>query len=143
MTASHPPEPSPVAGVAPIRWLYLALGWAFFAIGVAGAFLPVLPATPFMLLASWAFSRSSPRLVAWLHGHPLFGPPLVAWRAHRVISRPAKAVAWTSMALSLAYLIAIRQAAWWVIALAIAIMAYGVWFMARCPSRPPPASPSS
>lgn len=126
-------------GAAPIRWLYMGLGWGFFAIGVAGVFLPVLPATPFMLLASWAFSRSSPRLEAWLHGHAVFGPPLRAWRAHRVISPTAKAIAWTSMALSLTYLIVLRQAAWWLVALALALMAYGVWFMARCPSRPPPA----
>jgi len=124
--------------LAPLRWLYFVLGCAFFAIGVAGIILPAVPATPFMLLALWGWSRSSPRLEAWLLAHRVFGPTLQAWRAHRVISRRAKAIAWTSMAASLIYLIAWKHAAWWILAIVIAVMAYGVWFMARCPSRPPP-----
>ncbi|MEZ4401084.1 MAG: YbaN family protein [Kofleriaceae bacterium] len=126
--------------ITAIRWLYLALGWAFFALGVAGVFLPVLPATPFMLLALWGFSKSSPRLEAWLLAHRIFGPSLRHWNQHRVISWRAKAIAWTSMAASLAYLIGWRQAAPWVVVAAAALMAYGVWFMARCPSRRPAAA---
>ena len=122
---------------APVRWLYLLLGWMFFAIGVAGVVLPAVPATPFMLLALWSWSRSSPRLEAWLLAHRVFGPTLRAWRAHRVISWKAKAVAWVSMAASLTYLVWWKDTAWWILAITIALMAYGVWFMARCPSRPP------
>jgi len=126
-----------LAVVAPLRWFYVALGWVFFGLGVAGVILPAVPATPFMLLALWAWSRSSPRLEAWLLGHRVFGPPLRAWKAHRVISWKAKAISWTSMATSLVYLIFFRHAAWWILAITIPVMAYGVWFMARCPSRPP------
>ncbi|MBK9036321.1 MAG: YbaN family protein [Myxococcales bacterium] len=129
---------------APVRWLYLLLGWVFFALGVAGVILPAVPATPFMLLALWAWSRSSPRLEAWLLAHRVFGPTLRAWQAHRVISWKAKAVAWVSMAASLIYLLFVRQAAWWILAITVAVMAYGVWFMARCPSRAPsPPTPAS
>ena len=113
------------------------LGCAFFAIGVAGIILPAVPATPFMLLALWGWSRSSPRLEAWLLAHRVFGPTLRGWRAHRVISWRAKAIAWVSMAASLTYLIVWKDTAWWILAIVIAVMAYGVWFMARCPSRPP------
>jgi uncharacterized protein len=122
---------------APGRWIYGLLGWTFFALGVIGAFLPVLPTTPFMLLALWAFSRSSPRLELWLLQHRTFGPPLRAWRAHRVVSWRAKIIAWTSMAASLLYMIVWRQPAWWVSALTAALMGYAVWFVARCPSSPP------
>ena len=55
-----------------------------------------------------------------------------------MISWRAKAIAWVSMATSLIYLIAWKDTAWWILAIVIAVMAYGVWFMARCPSRPPP-----
>jgi uncharacterized protein len=122
---------------SPVRWIYLALGWMFFGIGVAGIILPVVPATPFMLLALWGFSRSSPRLEAWLLGHRVFGAPLRAWKAHRVIPLRAKLIAWGSMAASLAWMIFVSETAWWIVGVTAALMAYGVWFVARCPSRPP------
>jgi len=120
--------------------VYLALGWVFFALGVAGVILPVVPATPFMLLALWGFSKSSPRLEAWLLAHRVFGAPLRAWRAHRVIPLRAKLIAWISMAASLAWMILVSKVAWWAVASAVPLMAYGAWFIARCPSRPPVAA---
>lgn len=127
--------------LAPIRWIYLMLGWAFFCLGVAGVVLPVVPATPFMLLALWGFSRSSPRLEAWLLGHRVFGPSLRAWQAYGVVPWRAKIIAWVSMAASLIYLIGWRRPAWWITGATVVLMAYGVWFIARCPSRPPIAAP--
>jgi uncharacterized membrane protein YbaN (DUF454 family) len=122
--------------VAPVRWAYLLLGWCFFGLGVAGIALPLVPTTPFMLLALWAFSRSSPRLEAWLFGHRLFGAPLRAWREDRVIPLRAKLLAWGSMVASLTYLILAGRPLW-ITGLAAALMAYGAQFVARCPSRPP------
>lgn len=124
---------------SPVRWIYLALGWLFFGLGVAGIVLPVVPATPFMLLALWGFSRSSPRLERWLLEHRLFGKPLRAWKAHRVIPLRAKLIAWGSMAASLTWMIFASETAWWIVGLTAALMTYGVWFVARCPSRPPAA----
>jgi uncharacterized protein len=126
---------------APLRWMYLGLGWIFFALGIAGVLLPAVPATPFMLLALGSFSRSSPRLEAWLLGHRVFGASLRAWKSHGVISLRSKWIAWVSMAASLAYLVLWSRPPWWVTAIAGAGMAYGAWFIGRCPSRPP-ASPS-
>lgn len=123
--------------LAATRWIYWLLGWLFFGLGIAGAFLPVLPTTPFMLLALWGFSRSSPRLERWLLAHRTFGPSLRAWRAHRVVPWRAKIIAWTSMALSLVYLVAVRQPAWWISASTVALMGYAVWYVAHCPSAPP------
>lgn len=123
--------------MAATRWIYWLLGWMFFGLGIAGAFLPVLPTTPFMLLALWGFSKSSPRLEAWLLAHKTFGPSLRAWKAHRVVPWRAKLIAWSSMALSLGYMVFFRHPAWWITVSTAALMGYAVWFVARCPSYPP------
>ncbi len=125
----------------PLRWIYLGLGWIFFGLGVAGVFLPILPATPFMLLTLWAFSNSSPRLERWLLEHRRFGPSLRVWKAYGVISWRAKIIAWVSMAASLIYMIGWRRPAWWIVGATAALMAYGVWYVARRPSYPPPDAP--
>ena len=75
------------------RHLWLAGGHVALALAIAGAFLPVLPTTPFLLLAATCYSRGSERLERWLLTHPRFGPPLVAWREGGVIAPRAKALA--------------------------------------------------
>ena len=78
-------------------WPLRLLGSAAVGLALAGVVLPVLPTTPFLLVAAWAFARSSPRLDAWLRAHPRLGPPLVAWEDRRAIPRKAKAVAGISL----------------------------------------------
>lgn len=85
-----------------MRIVYLSLGWLLAAIGVIGVFLPVLPTTPFLIMAVACFARSSPRLEAWLLEHPKFGGPLRDWRERRAIPRKAKIAAVTMMSLSYA-----------------------------------------
>ena len=125
-----------------VRFGYVALGCVFVALGVVGAFLPVMPTTVFMIGALWAFSMSSKRLEAWLLGHPRFGPPLVAWRAHRVIPLRVKVFAFSSMAVSLGIMF-LARAPWWAIASAAALMLVGVIFIARCPSSVKDETPAS
>lgn len=86
-----------------MRLLFLSLGWLFVGLGVLGAFLPLLPTTPFLLLAVACFTRSSPRLEAWLLNHPRFGPPLRNWREKGAIPRRAKVLAVSMMAASYAF----------------------------------------
>ncbi|PDT52542.1 MULTISPECIES: YbaN family protein [Sinorhizobium] len=86
-----------------MRPVLLGLGWVMVGIGVVGIFLPLLPTTPFLLLAAWLFARSSPRLEQWLFDHPLFGQPLRDWREDGAISRGAKMCALSLMALGFAF----------------------------------------
>ena len=88
-----------------MRRFYLCLGYASLALGIVGIFLPVLPTTPFVLLAAWCFARSNPALAERLYRHPRFGPLLTAWRDQRAIPRHAKIYALTTIALSYALIL--------------------------------------
>ncbi len=89
-----------------MRIVYLSLGWLMVVLGVAGIFLPVLPTTPFLLVAAWLFSRSSPRLEAWLLTHPTFGKPLTAWKREGAIPLRARVSAVVLMVISYGFF-------WW------------------------------
>ncbi|MBB4630797.1 YbaN family protein [Sphingosinicella soli] len=80
------------------RHLYLALGFLSLALGIIGAFLPLLPTTIFIIIAAYFFGRSSERLEARILNHPKLGPPVVAWRREGAISTRAKIAACTGMA---------------------------------------------
>lgn len=87
----HGGEPRPATGVR--RLLFIGAGLACVGLAYLGAVLPGLPATPWVLLASYCFARSSPRLQRWLRRSPLFGPLLRDWDEHRGIRRPVKLAA--------------------------------------------------
>lgn len=76
-----------------IRATWFVTGVVAMSLGFVGIFLPLLPTTPFLLLAALCFARSSPALHDWLIHHPRLGPPITDWRAHRAISRKAKIAA--------------------------------------------------
>ena len=75
------------------RHLYLMAGFVSIGLGAIGAFLPLLPTVPFMILAAFCFARSSPRLEAKLLDHRQFGPHIRRWREHGAISRRGKVAA--------------------------------------------------
>jgi uncharacterized membrane protein YbaN (DUF454 family) len=83
-----------------VRLLLMAFGCLCVATGIVGIFIPGLPTTIFLIIALWAFTRSSPRLEAWLLGHRRFGPPLRAWRRDGAIPRRAKYIAVAMIATS-------------------------------------------
>ena len=117
------------------RTAYLVTGLVFVGLGALGAFLPVVPTTPFLLVSLWAFSKSSARLERWLLEHPRFGPRLVAWRTERVIPLPVKLTAWGSMIASLTIMAVTGVPLVGLIGSA-SVMAIGAIYIATKPSRP-------
>lgn len=83
-----------------VRLAYGTLGVLFLVLGIIGAFLPVMPTTPFLLLATACFARSSHRFYNWLMNHPAFGPLIVEWRTYRSIPWRIKLVAIAMMTLT-------------------------------------------
>ena len=75
------------------RWLYLSSGLTFVGLAVLGAVLPILPTTPFLILASSCFVRSSPTWQARLMRMPVWGPMLRDWELHRAVRPRAKRIA--------------------------------------------------
>ncbi len=83
-----------------LRFVLAGGGMVCVGLGVAGLFLPVLPTTPFLLLAAALFARSSRRVYNWLLNHPVLGPIILEWREHRAMPRRAKRVALVLIAVS-------------------------------------------
>lgn len=86
------------------RWIYRGLAGVFIALGAVGVVLPLVPTTPFLIVAAWAAGKSSPALRHRLRAHPRYGPALVRWQDHGAVSRRAKVLAITLMTASWAML---------------------------------------
>jgi hypothetical protein len=92
--------PSPV-----LKWLLITVGVFSVALGVIGIFLPLLPTTPFLLLAAACFARSSDRLYRWLTAHRVFGSYIRNYREQRAIPLRAKVVTLLTLWASIGYVV--------------------------------------
>ena len=116
-----------------VRTIFLILGWGFVALGVAGMFLPVLPTTPFLLLAASCFVRSSERSRQWLLRHRWFGPTIREWEERRAVKRSVKRLAYAVT--SIMIVVAIVRGGHWGIRVAIvAVAAVGLFVLWRLPT---------
>ena len=74
------------------KLILLIVGWLCVCFGFVGIFIPGIPTTIFLIIALWAFARSSKRFHAWLLNHQRFGPILRNWESHKVVPIKAKIV---------------------------------------------------
>lgn len=70
--------------------VWFVLAWISFVVGIIGAFLPILPTTPFLILSAFLFSKSSPRFHKWIMELPIAGEGIRDWQNNRVIKPRAK-----------------------------------------------------
>lgn len=89
------------------RHIWTTLGFLCLALGLIGAALPVMPTTPFVLLAAFAFGRGSPRLRHRLETDPRFGPAILRWETHGAIAPRHKLISCVAMTASVALSLAI------------------------------------
>jgi hypothetical protein len=113
-----------------MRALYLTGGIISFGLGAVGAFLPLMPTVPFLLLATYCFARSNPHWEAKLLDHPRWGPQLRDWRERRAISRRAKTAAIVAMTIGAVFTWYTLGAPWYYISLAILVICGG-WIATR------------
>jgi uncharacterized membrane protein YbaN (DUF454 family) len=119
------------------RLLYLCLAYGCLGLGAAGIFLPLLPTTPFLLVAAWAAARGSPRLEHWLHHHSPFAPILAAWREQRAVPLRAKWLACLLMAGSWLFMLYIHSPWPALIFTGLLFTAVGAFLFTRPDPRPP------
>lgn len=121
----------------PLRLFYLMVGWLSVGLGVIGIILPVLPTTPFLLVAVWAFSKSSPELAARLRNDPRVGHYIRDWQDHGVIPVAGKVMATVMMSVMGIYLAGFSVLPGWAALGACAVMiGVGAYVLSR-PSKPP------
>lgn len=122
----------------PVRLVFAGLGLLFMALGMLGVFLPVLPTTPFLLLAAACFARSSRRMHRGLLNHPYVGPILDEWHTYRSMPYRAKRAALLLIALSFGVSIVFFVPGWPAkLAMGTGGVLLGAWIW-RIPSRDAP-----
>ncbi|MFN3066534.1 DUF454 family protein [Serratia sp. J2] len=114
------------------RWLLIILGWLAVVLATLGVVLPLLPTTPFLLLAAWCFARSSPRFHHWLLYRSWFGSYLRHWQQHKALPPGAK---WKAVLVIVVMFAASLWLVnlWWVRGVLLAILVILLTFMLRLP----------
>ncbi len=114
---------------------WATLGVLAVGAGIAGVVLPLVPTTPFILLAAYCFARSSPRLEAWILNHRTFGPMIANWRRDGSIDPRAKTLAIIFMVAAFLLSLAMAIPTWALIAQGIVLLAVATFILTR-PSGP-------
>ena len=118
-----------------LRVTLVIFGTLFVVIGIIGIFLPVLPTTPFMLLAAGCYAKSSRRFYNWLMNNRVFGPIIREWRQYRAIPKRAKIVAMVLLVLTFGSSILFFVPYLWVKILLTILCVSMLYFMWRIPVR--------
>jgi hypothetical protein len=114
-----------------VRTLWMAAGWLSLVTGLIGIVVPLLPTTPFILLAAFCFQRGSESLHRWLTGHPRFGPLIADWRERGAIPRKAKRNAMIALAAVIAISWLVGVAAHVMIIQAVVLTLVAIFILTR------------
>ena len=117
-----------------IKTIYLLAGIISLLLGLIGAFLPILPTVPFILLAAFCFARAYPPLYHWLRDRSIFAESLQDWERERAISRSSKRKALTMIVLSFALALYFASSMW----LKLLLMMIGISVATFIATRPEP-----
>ncbi|MDP2828888.1 MAG: YbaN family protein [Sulfuricellaceae bacterium] len=112
-----------------MRAFFLVLGFVALLLGLLGIFLPVLPTTPFILLAAACFARGSTRLHDWLLSHRLMGEIVREWQEHRSMPPGIKHWAFLMMVVSFGFSIFMMESSWhrWMLVAFALVLAIFLW----------------
>ena len=114
-----------------LRPLFLVAGVVLTVVGVIGLVTPGWPGTIFLILAAGCFARSSPKLEAWLLGHPRLGPSVVAWRENGAIPRKIKYIAIGSMVVSFVIVLLINLSVVWTVIVGVSLLGSALYVWSR------------
>ena len=115
-----------------LRLVWTGFGCVFLALGAIGVVLPLIPTTPFLLLAVFCFARSSPRLHDWILEHRTFGPLVHNWREHGSIDRRSKQISIVVIALTVLVSV-LLDVPHWALAAQIVVLAMVATFILTRP----------
>lgn len=117
------------------RLFWLLAGLVFVAIAMIGIVLPLLPTTPFLLVATYCFARSSERLNRWLLTHPTFGPLIDNWNRYGSIDQKSKRISIVVIALTPVITVLIGVPLW-ALAAQVVVLACSATFILTRPNPP-------
>jgi len=117
-------------------FLYVVGGWTCVGLAVLGSILPLLPTTPFLLLASWCFYRGSPRIHAWLHRSKWFGPTLDDWQHYHGIRKSVKYRTVMMVAAVVATSLVLNSLPGWLRYATLGLVACGLYVIWTVPTLP-------
>ena len=121
------------------RTILISLGWLCVGLGFVGVFVPGIPTTIFLIIALWAFTKSSAKLRHWLLNHKRFGPILNNWQEHKVVPRKAKILMVILMSLAVVLFYYSSQNLYLTIGLIIILVSVAIYVISL-PSKTPEKS---
>ena len=120
--------------------LLIALGWLCIVLGFIGAFLPVLPTTPFLILALSLFAKSSPRFHQMLLDNPWFGPSLQQWEESKTVTPKSKWRAIILIICTFSLSVYMVSHTWQLQVMLVVICCILLAFMSRLKTQSPPGA---
>jgi hypothetical protein len=110
--------------------MFKTIGIVFVGLAILGVILPILPTTPFLLVAAACFAKSSPKMQRWLLTNKIFGPMINDWQQHRSIPKKAKYIALSSIVLSVAWSAYMLKSIWLTLLIIALVIGPFIFFVA-------------